>query len=190
MDMTQAKRIANELMDEQDLIDLGWTFAFDNATSRLGACHHAKRLISMSRHFVAAADEEAVRQTMIHEIAHALLPVKRWDGTTMGHGREWKNLARKLGYTGERRAVNPGAIPRKAKQRRRPSSRVSAVRPRFAEGDTVWSPGGAAGITGIVVKVNRTRYRVEDANGGLWAVPFELAKEASGTSKATSVTFV
>lgn len=88
-------------MTEHGLFIKGWTFEFDRATSRLGQTDFGKKRITISRHFTGAASEEEFNQTLIHEIAHALLPV------SAKHGPLWKMKARSLGYTGNRLAHNP-----------------------------------------------------------------------------------
>lgn len=68
-----------------------WTFAFDNAKLRAGACFHRSKKITLSRHFVENNSKEAVLDTLRHEIAHALA------GPKAHHGQQWKVLAVKVG---------------------------------------------------------------------------------------------
>lgn len=75
-------------------LDPAWTFAFDNAKRRAGACDYARQRITLSRYLSARYDAETNRQTVLHEIAHALA------GARAGHGPAWKRIARDLGYTG------------------------------------------------------------------------------------------
>jgi predicted SprT family Zn-dependent metalloprotease len=101
VDLQEAETLSLSMMDEHGLIEAGWTFRFDKATSRLGATHFHKNEISLSRLMVQYAQHEDVVQTMLHEIAHALLP------SSVMHGKEWKVLAASIGYVGERTATNP-----------------------------------------------------------------------------------
>lgn len=101
MDLTEGEELALSLMEEHGLIEKGWTFRYDKATSRLGACHFHKMQISLSRLMVTYAEREDVEQTILHEIAHALLPPE------VGHYKPWKVLAASIGYTGERTGRNP-----------------------------------------------------------------------------------
>ena len=48
----------------------------------------------MSRYLSARYDDATNRQTLLHEVAHALA------GARAGHGAAWKRTARSLGYTG------------------------------------------------------------------------------------------
>jgi len=75
-------------------LDPSWTFAFDNAKKRAGACHFAQRRISVSRYLAARFEDDDVHQTLLHEVAHAIA------GPAAGHGPAWKKIARELGYVG------------------------------------------------------------------------------------------
>jgi len=75
-------------------LDESWSFAFDSAKRRAGLCDYGKKRISVSRYLSARYDDETNRQTLLHEIAHALA------GPTAGHGPAWRRIARSLGYTG------------------------------------------------------------------------------------------
>ncbi|GAB2518126.1 hypothetical protein GCM10027064_14750 [Microbacterium petrolearium] len=75
-------------------LDASWTFAFDNAKRRAGLCDYARKRISVSRYLAARYDDDTNHQTLLHEVAHALA------GPAAGHGREWKRIARGLGYVG------------------------------------------------------------------------------------------
>lgn len=73
-----------------------WTFAFDHARTRAGACDYAKHRITVSRLIAERSDDDEVHQTLLHEVAHALA------GPAAGHGPEWKAIAADLGYVGGR----------------------------------------------------------------------------------------
>lgn len=94
MNTTEAESLALVLMSEHGLE--GWTFKFDRALRRFGCCSHAKHTISLSRHLVGLNDSHHVRDTILHEIAHALLPVYE------NHGPAWQAKARSIGCDGER----------------------------------------------------------------------------------------
>ncbi|AXH96980.1 SprT-like domain-containing protein [Ornithinimicrobium avium] len=94
MDLTLAQRLARSLMDEHGLT--GWTFDFDRARVRAGACHFADRRITLSRALTAAHDEAEVRETVLHEIAHALV------GPRHGHDEVWRRRAVAIGASGQR----------------------------------------------------------------------------------------
>jgi predicted SprT family Zn-dependent metalloprotease len=74
----------------------GWTFGFDRATQRFGYCHWPDKRITLSAALTQLNSEEEVRETGLHEIAHAGCPEDR------GHGPPWKAKARALGCSSTR----------------------------------------------------------------------------------------
>ncbi|MFD1722242.1 SprT-like domain-containing protein [Amnibacterium endophyticum] len=84
----------------------GWTFAFDRAVRRAGACHHADRRITVSRHLAERAEEDEVRQVLLHEVAHALA------GHRAGHGPRWRAACARVGHSGGRLHERPIAEDR------------------------------------------------------------------------------
>ena len=96
MNLQQAKKLAIEQMDKHGLLDLGWSFEYDNAKSRFGVCRYRLKVIGLSMPLVSANEEAAVRDTILHEIAHALV------GTGHGHDSVWKAKCREIGAKPER----------------------------------------------------------------------------------------
>jgi len=90
MNIWDARILADRLMAEHGLCAAGWKFRWDRATRRFGSCHHTRRTISLSLPLVRLNSESQVRDTMLHEIAHALTPGD-------GHGRRWKDKCRQIG---------------------------------------------------------------------------------------------
>lgn len=84
--------LASNLMEKHNL--KGWSFKLDNARKRFGACNYTTRIISISRHLAKVNNFERVKNTILHEIAHALTP-------NSGHGREWQRVARSIGCDGD-----------------------------------------------------------------------------------------
>lgn len=82
-------RWARGVMDSFGLND--WAFGWDNARRRLGACHYSDCRITMSRHFVRMNGGAELRETLLHEVAHALV------GRGHGHDATWKAMARRVG---------------------------------------------------------------------------------------------
>jgi predicted SprT family Zn-dependent metalloprotease len=91
-ELLEIRRQAEELISSH--LDASWSFAFDNAKRRAGLCDYTRKRISLSRYLTARYDDETNRQTLLHEIAHALA------GSGAAHGAAWKRTARALGYTG------------------------------------------------------------------------------------------
>lgn len=78
-----------------------WSFGWDRAIRRLGCCRYQRRLITLSRHFVAhfiQSQPDLIRRTLLHEIAHALAYLYHRE---TGHGRFWKLYCNLLGISGE-----------------------------------------------------------------------------------------
>ncbi|MGE3741917.1 MAG: SprT-like domain-containing protein [Geminicoccaceae bacterium] len=74
----------------------GWSFTFDHAKRRGGACHYGRKEISLSLGFAAAAADAEVEDTILHEIAHALV------GRRHNHDAVWQAKARAIGCTAQR----------------------------------------------------------------------------------------
>jgi len=90
MNLNDAQRLALALMHEHNLLVRGWKFEFDRSVRRFGCCRYGSRKITLSRQLVHLNDEARVRNTILHEIAHALTP-------GAGHGRVWKAMAKAIG---------------------------------------------------------------------------------------------
>jgi SprT-like family len=85
-------RMATDLMDDHGLRPDepgGWRFFFDNAPVRAGACNREERYIALSGPVVMHWPMAEIRDTILHEIAHA-----RTNGM---HGREWKAMCHRIG---------------------------------------------------------------------------------------------
>jgi predicted SprT family Zn-dependent metalloprotease len=94
MNLFKAEQLAKELMHKHNL--RGWSFRFDNARRRFGRCSYSRKLITLSSALVAINDEAKVKDTILHEIAHALV------GSGHGHDWVWKTKAIEIGCDGKR----------------------------------------------------------------------------------------
>jgi predicted SprT family Zn-dependent metalloprotease len=86
--------LALELIREHRMKN--WSFKFDHSTRRAGCCNYHDKLISISFDLARNASNEDVRDTILHEIAHALV------GENHNHDAVWTAKAREIGCTGER----------------------------------------------------------------------------------------
>jgi len=91
MDFDAARTLAMELMDRHGLLAGGWRLRWGRGKRQLGSCTQAKKTITLSAYFVDLNDEPEVRDTILHEIAHALV------GHRHGHDAVWKAMCRRLG---------------------------------------------------------------------------------------------
>lgn len=96
MNTVEAEKLTLDLMEKHGLIKKGWVFKYDKAVQRFGCCHWSKQMITLSEALVGMNDEPEVRNTILHEIAHALADQKE------GHGAQWKTIAELIGATPER----------------------------------------------------------------------------------------
>lgn len=94
MKLILARNLAEGLMQKHELV--GWTFDFDEAEVTFGKCHISRKKITLSRKLVELNEERHVRNTILHEIAHALAP------PTEMHGPEWRRVALSIGCNGSR----------------------------------------------------------------------------------------
>lgn len=85
---------ATQLMQKHGLV--GWRVKLDNARRRAGQCDYNTNVISLSRLYVRNADNSHIRDTILHEIAHALV------GPYHGHDAVWRQKAREIGCTASR----------------------------------------------------------------------------------------
>jgi predicted SprT family Zn-dependent metalloprotease len=88
--LCDAEKLAWELMQQHGLVPR-WKFVFDRAIRRFGSCNERKRLITLSARLTEMNSEYQVRDTILHEIAHALA------GVRAGHGRKWRRVASIIG---------------------------------------------------------------------------------------------
>lgn len=100
MEPDAALALARRLVREHGLE--GWTVRLDAAKTRAGVCRFARREIGLSRPLTRLHSEEEVRDTILHEVAHALV------GPEHGHDEVWRATARRIGCSGER-CVSPDA---------------------------------------------------------------------------------
>jgi predicted SprT family Zn-dependent metalloprotease len=83
----------------------GWSFDWDRAVRRRGECRYGDKTITMSRRLTELASPEEARQTMLHEIAHALV------GPHHGHDATWLRQARAIGFKGHRTSRRENEVP-------------------------------------------------------------------------------
>jgi predicted SprT family Zn-dependent metalloprotease len=98
MRLSQARKLARQLMNQHQLFN--WKLKFDNAKRRFGQCLYNRKTLSFSQILIKLNTQDKVKNTILHEIAHALI------GNNEGHGRVWKNKALSIGCTATRCSQN------------------------------------------------------------------------------------
>lgn len=87
MFLGDAEHMANYWMEHYGLFDLGWKFIFMNGRKQLhGRCSPRKKQVKLVRAYVEWNDEDTVKDTILHEIAHALDWVRNKNAS---HGPTW-----------------------------------------------------------------------------------------------------
>jgi len=94
MQIFDAAELARRLMNQHGLTE--WGLIFDNAKTRAGVCRAASEQIGLSRPLTLLHSEAEVRDTILHEIAHALV------GAEHHHDEVWEAKAKEIGCSGER----------------------------------------------------------------------------------------
>lgn len=69
-----------------------------NMGRRLGTCSYAKQLIRLNQGHLESSADEAIVDTIKHEVAHAVAR-HRYGSAIKPHGAEWKATATELGAT-------------------------------------------------------------------------------------------
>jgi predicted SprT family Zn-dependent metalloprotease len=94
VDLGDAFAMAEYLLEVHGLDD--WEVSYDNAKRRAGICRFGERTLGLSAPLTAVHSETDVRDTILHEIAHALV------GPRHGHDAHWRRVAVSIGCSGER----------------------------------------------------------------------------------------
>jgi predicted SprT family Zn-dependent metalloprotease len=86
--------LARRLLAQHGLHD--WSFAYNRRKQTLGLCVYERRTIELSVYFVDGNSDAEVLDTILHEIAHALV------GPRHGHDAVWKRKCVEIGARPER----------------------------------------------------------------------------------------
>ena len=93
-ELNELARHARQLLDRHGL--QSWGFHFDQGTRRAGCCRYGRKTISLSHGFAVAAADREIEETLLHEIAHALV------GQNHHHDAVWRAKAIEIGCSGKR----------------------------------------------------------------------------------------
>jgi len=92
MNITEARRLYTDLKNGYGLND--WKVEFNNNVSRAGVCNYDKKTLFISKKILSHASDEQIKNTMLHEIAHALEYEKTG---TSNHGWRFQNICHDIG---------------------------------------------------------------------------------------------
>ena len=85
VELRDAFAMAEDLLEHHGL--QGWTVAYDGAKRRAGICRFGPKVLGLSAPLTALHSEAEVRDTILHEIAHAIA------GPRHGHDATWRAIA-------------------------------------------------------------------------------------------------
>lgn len=112
-----AEHMAIALMKQHGVWQEGWRFQWSHGKRQLGSAQvtryrnrrfgpaHEQRTIRLSRHLVELNDQQVVRDTLLHEIAHAIAGVEH------GHDAKWKAICQRIGAKPQRLADENVRLP-------------------------------------------------------------------------------
>lgn len=90
MNEQEVMKIGQFLLQKYELID--WKFQINKRCKlRMGYCNFDKKVIEVSKCLIDVGTPEDIQDTILHEIAHALV------GRGYGHGKVWKAKAIEIG---------------------------------------------------------------------------------------------
>lgn len=95
MDANTVAKMTIDLMTEHGLTAKGWVYKPSKAKTYSGQCRYRNKTIAISLVWAEHFTEAELRDTILHEIAHALA------GYAAKHSMTWKRLHLSLGGNGE-----------------------------------------------------------------------------------------
>lgn len=72
-----------------------WSLRFNTSVKSYGRCNHTRKIIFISKKYIVNNTIEDIKNTILHEIAHALLPYHH------KHDNVWRNKAIEIGCDGK-----------------------------------------------------------------------------------------
>lgn len=94
MTLNEALDYTDMKLHEHGLIDEGWRASVNNRKSCFGVCNYTQKTIGLSSILIPNCNDKNVKETILHEIAHALTPGHH-------HDKVWKRKCIEVGGNGE-----------------------------------------------------------------------------------------
>ena len=94
MTIVQAVKMATQMLREHNELN-NWIVVLNRRKSAFGVCSYKQKEIQLSSLLISVTTEDSIKNTIIHEIAHALCPKQ-------GHNRIWQRKCIELGGNGKR----------------------------------------------------------------------------------------
>jgi SprT protein len=98
--LQHALDLATTLLKEKGLYEKGWRTTTTRQRRGFGICKYRTKEIGLSAINAPHCTDDAVWNTITHEVAHALA------GHEAGHGWLWQKIHKELGGNGQRLATN------------------------------------------------------------------------------------
>ena len=102
MELKKAEQLAKDLIQKYNL---DFNFKWIRSNNYCGRCSDKRKEIMLSKSITELNTEELVKDTILHEIAHALV------GARHGHNFVWKMKATEIGCSPSRTASEFMVIP-------------------------------------------------------------------------------
>lgn len=101
MNLHEAENLAKWLIHQH--APPGWRFGWNRRKRAFGVCNYQHKRISLSVYLTQTEPPASVRNTIIHEIAHAITPGN-------GHGAAWRDQCLAMGGVPKRK-MKPVSCP-------------------------------------------------------------------------------
>ena len=117
MDVAVAEKMARELMQHHGLLRDGWRFVWGRGRRQFGLAQVGRitdprtgyvtidKVIKLSAPLTKLNTVDEVRDTLLHEIAHALAGIEH------GHDAHWQRMCKKIGARPERLVTDQAVMP-------------------------------------------------------------------------------
>lgn len=87
------QQLARQLLNQHGLTE--WKLGWNRRKRAAGVCNYRRKAIELSVYWIRQASDDDIRNTLLHEIAHALTPGQK-------HNHVWRAKCRQIGAKPER----------------------------------------------------------------------------------------